>query len=247
MDDIFLDIHRCMPRQGPGNNDLTRRALTLAGTLPPKAAILDIGCGPGMQSLCLAEEMPDSRIFALDNHEVFLKELEQKIHEQKLGNRVQTINASMLAPPFEKEHFDILWSEGAIYIMGFENGLRLWNPLLKPEGILAVSELSWIRHERPAEISAYWEEQYPGMQHISGNIAVIEKTGYRLCGLFVFPVEAWYTHYYNPLLKRLDELKNRYIGIADFDTVVQMEKTEIAMLKQYSDYYNYVFYIMRKN
>jgi len=37
---------------------------------------------------------------------------------------------------------DAVWSEGAIYNIGFEKGVREWRRFLKPGGILAVSELT---------------------------------------------------------------------------------------------------------
>ena len=36
----------------------------------------------------------------------------------------------MDALDFPEHNFDIIWSEGAIYIMGSEAGLRQWKPML---------------------------------------------------------------------------------------------------------------------
>ncbi|MGE5484827.1 MAG: hypothetical protein ACM3X4_07420 [Ignavibacteriales bacterium] len=49
---------------------------------------------------------------------------------------------SMLQLSFPPESFDLIWSEGAIYIMGFGNGLTAWKPLLRRGGYVVVSELS---------------------------------------------------------------------------------------------------------
>ena len=46
--------------------------------------------------------------------------------------------------PFEREEFDIVWSEGAVYNMGFRKGVNYWKDFIKDGGILAVTELSWI-------------------------------------------------------------------------------------------------------
>jgi hypothetical protein len=37
---------------------------------------------------------------------------------------------------------DLLWSEGAIYLLGFEDGLRRFRPCLAPGGLAAVTECS---------------------------------------------------------------------------------------------------------
>jgi hypothetical protein len=37
--------------------------------------------------------------------------------------------------PFKEEELDLIWSEGAIYNIGFEKGLREWRKYLKKMGI----------------------------------------------------------------------------------------------------------------
>lgn len=48
----------------------------------------------------------------------------------------------MFELPFSANTFDIIWSEGAIFIIGFEQGLREWKPFLKLGGYLVLSELA---------------------------------------------------------------------------------------------------------
>ena len=42
--------------------------------------------------------------------------------------------------PFQNEELDLIWSEGAIYNIGFERGMNEWNKYLKKGGFIAVSE-----------------------------------------------------------------------------------------------------------
>ena len=42
--------------------------------------------------------------------------------------------------PFHREELDLIWSEGAIYNIGFERGLKEWKEFLKPGGYVAISE-----------------------------------------------------------------------------------------------------------
>ena len=60
-----------------------------------------------------------------------------------LQERVKGIVGSMDALPFEEEELDLIWSEGAIYNIGFERGLNEWRKYLKTGGYVAVSESSW--------------------------------------------------------------------------------------------------------
>ena len=62
---------------------------------------------------------------------------------------------------FDKNSFDVIWSEGAIYNIGFEKGLSLWRNYLKDNGYIAVSEISWLIDTRPEEIQQYWVNAYP--------------------------------------------------------------------------------------
>ena len=41
----------------------------------------------------------------------------------------------MDALPFQEEELDLIWSEGAIYNIGFERGMNEWNKFLKKERI----------------------------------------------------------------------------------------------------------------
>ncbi len=61
--------------------------------------------------------------------------------------------------PFGDREYDILWSEGAIYKIGFEIGVTYWNRYLKPGRLLVASEITWITSSRPLEIQNYWEDQ----------------------------------------------------------------------------------------
>lgn len=57
-------------------------------------------------------------------------------------NRVKGIVGSMDNLPFQNEELDLIWSEGAIYNIGFERGMNEWNRFLKKDGFIAVTEAS---------------------------------------------------------------------------------------------------------
>ena len=64
---------------------------------------------------------------------------------------------------FAPGSFDLIWSEGAIYNIGFRAGLEAWRPLLVKGGCMAVSEATWLTEDRPAEARAFWQEGYPAL------------------------------------------------------------------------------------
>ena len=58
----FFALHRGLPREAPGSRESTARALALARPLPAAPRVLDIGCGPGMQTIDLAELLPEANV-----------------------------------------------------------------------------------------------------------------------------------------------------------------------------------------
>ncbi len=125
--DLLIDLHLLNPRQGPGDDEQTALALRLSGvdtTAPLRVA--DIGCGTGAATLALARLLPQAQITAVDFLPPFLARLRQRSEAAGLAGRIRTLEASMDALPFADGQFDLLWSEGAIYNIGFENGIQRW-------------------------------------------------------------------------------------------------------------------------
>ena len=120
---VFFDVHNGLPREGPGDRASMERALTLAGPLPPNPQILDIACGPGGQTLDLADLIPDARITAVDGYQPFLRDLERGAVERGVADRIRILHGDMAKLPFEPGSFDLIWCEGAAYIMGFRAAL----------------------------------------------------------------------------------------------------------------------------
>ncbi|MBD2771785.1 class I SAM-dependent methyltransferase [Iningainema tapete] len=240
---IFFEIHQNLPRESPGDNYSTRKAFSLL-TLPPKPSILDIGCGSGMQTLELAK-LTDGKITAVDNHQPFLEELKRRSLSQGVSDRVVTVNASMFSLKFEANSFDLIWSEGAIYIIGFEQGLKTWQPFLNKGGYLVVSELSWLKSNPPTEVKKFWEANYPQMKSIENNLKIVEDSGYLKVGHFVLAESAWWDNYYTPVEERIEVLRNKYKDNVAVNRELDISLSEIEMYRNYSDWYGYVFYLMQ--
>ena len=163
---IFFEIHQNLPREGPGRNEYTRKAFNMLPKLNhPK--ILDIGCGPGVPTIELAKSSKGV-VIGIDIHQPYLDELNKKVRKEKLEKQVKAANKSMFNMDFPKQSFDIIWSEGAIFIIGFEKGLLVWKQYIKPKGFLVVHEMTWLKHNPPKVINDYWKKMYSG-------IATIEK------------------------------------------------------------------------
>ncbi|RMH18172.1 MAG: class I SAM-dependent methyltransferase [Acidobacteria bacterium] len=244
MSDLIYALHDDMPRQGPGDAGSTRRAWELLRALPPAPRVLDLGCGPGAQSLDLAY-LTRGTIQAVDNHLPYLAELRRRARRAGVRRRVHPLCADLEQLPLAPASFDVLWAEAAIYAVGFARALRRWRPLLKPGGYVAVSEVSWLRPEPPAPPRAFWRQAYPGMQDVQANLADLEAAGYERVGYFVLPESAWWEEYYHPLQRRLGAFARRQRGPEAAD-LVDATRAEIELYRTYARYYGCVFYVGRR-
>jgi ubiquinone/menaquinone biosynthesis C-methylase UbiE len=243
--EIFWEVHRGLPREAPGDPASTEKAYSLITELPTAARLLDVGCGPGTSTFQLAQ-LSNGQVYAIDLHTPFLEEVARQAKQTDLGERVSAVQMSMNAMGFSDESFDLIWSEGAIYIGGFENGLRDWRRLLRLGGYLAVTEATWLKDTRPEEIEDFWSEAYPQMAGIQANIEKIGRQGYRLVEQFTLPETAWWEGYYGPMQERIDQLRLKYLDNSDAQSQLNAEEEEIEMYRRYSACYGYVFYVAQK-
>lgn len=245
MNQLFYDIFDKIPRQGPGNFASTQKAYSQVKGLDENSQILDIGCGPGQQTIDLAKISPAS-IVAVDNYQKNLDRLRERAEEEGLSSRIRLVNGDMFALDFDHP-FELIWAEGSIFVIGFEKGIQSWYPLLKSGGYMAVSELNWIRHDPPASIREFWNREYPDMMHYDNQIELVAQHGYELQHYFVLPPEAWWDNYYHPLEIILAHKRNQFSHNVRALELIDNIQTEINMFKKYADYYSYTFYILRKS
>lgn len=240
---IFWEIHSGLPREGPGDNASTRKAFLMTSSLPATPRILDIACGPGMQTIEIAL-VSRGDIVAIDTHQPFLDELNRRIENTEVAGQITTVRASMFALPFAPCIFDLIWCEGAMYMMGFQRALVAWNQFLKPQGNIAVTEPCWLS-DPPAEVKEFWSE-YPGMTTVAETQRIIRENGFREIGHFVLPDSAWWTDYYAPMEVRLKALRQRCCDDHDALKVIEESEREIQMRRSYPDTYGYVFFVMKR-
>jgi len=243
--EYFYELFCGLPRGGPGDNKSTRKAFGYLKNLPDEPLILDIGCGHGMQTLELAK-ISKAKIIAIDNYQPFLDILKKKAKEEGLEKRIITKNQSMLEMNFNNEIFDIIWSEGALYFMGFQKGLKRCNQILKNKGYLVVTEAVLLLPKLPKLLKKFWDKEYPDIKDIKSNIALIQNEGFNLLSHFTLPKSNWIDNYYIPMEKRINELKKKY-----YDNKIALQtfkdcKKEIKIYNKYSDYFGYEFFIMQK-
>jgi SAM-dependent methyltransferase len=242
--DYFIELYCSLPRAGPGDDASTRRAFRLLTDLPREPRILDLGCGPGEQTLELLR-LCEGSVVALDLLPRMIERVTDAVNEAGFSDRVEIVQADMNEMKFEPASFDVIWSEGAIYLMGYRNGLAKVKDLVKPGGYVAVSEAVWLEPDPPAEVVELWKP-YPEIDDVEHKLEVIADLGYENIGHFVLPASSWTDRYYDPLAERISELEPEWEGVPVAEGVLEEARTEIAVFREHSRYYSYAFFVMRR-
>ncbi len=246
MNELFYELFHDMPRQGPGCDEVTTAIYDqLKPMLPENHCILEVGCGTGAATLSLARHNPLACITALDNDRDALAILNRRIANAAVNGRVRTLAGSMDDMPFPDACADLIWSEGAIYIMGFQEGLAAWKRFLKPAGCMAVSEITWFTDDRPEDLQAFWNREYPQITTEDENRKRIENAGYRVLDVVRLPDTCWTDHYYVPMRDAMERLKKRHPDDPEAEQVLREAEAEIELYETYRDHFGYTFYLMQ--
>jgi ubiquinone/menaquinone biosynthesis C-methylase UbiE len=239
----FFEVYGTLPRAGPGDDASTRRAYLMMKDLPEKPKVLDVGCGPGKQTMELAR-LSKGKIIAMDNHQPFLDRVNENARALGLSRYIETLNRDMNAMDFKPESFDIIWAEGALNLMGFDNGLKTCRPMLKRKGYIGVTELVWLK-ENPSPEAREWAKEYEAMKNVPDNLRLFKNNGYEVIGRFTLPVSSWFEEYYDPMQERIKELRIKHKGNAVALEVIDSAQREIDGFKKCSAEVGYEFFVAR--
>lgn len=241
---LFLEVYGTLARAGPGGDEYTLRALGLVPAPAPRT-VLDLGCGPGAHTLCLARALPEARILGVDLLPEMVAETERRITEAGLGGRVRAEVGDMAEPPVAPASQDLVWCEAAIYNVGVTEALTAWRPLLVDGGTVVFSDLIWLSWDPPDEIRSWWEAEYPAMVDDAGVRGRIGAAGYDTSAGFVMPPSAWWDDYLGPMQVRVEELRARLPDDPAAIEVADAAEAEIDVFRRFSDHFAYAFYVVR--
>jgi len=238
IDRMFLDT----PQLGPGSDAQTRKVLSLLRRTD-FSTVLDVGCGSGRQTRVLAAEL-DAVIDAVELRQPFLDELKERATQAGVAERIRPHQLDMAALATRFSNVDLLWSEGAAYSIGFANALETWHDVMAHGGLLALSELTWLSAEPPEIARAFFEEGYPDMRDIAGNIEHCERAGYRVLTTHELPAECWGAGFYDVLGPRARELAQDADPVLSAYAASMLE--EIDVFERAEGSFGYVFYVLER-
>jgi ubiquinone/menaquinone biosynthesis C-methylase UbiE len=201
-----------------------RRAFRMLPKLD-KPRILDIGCGSGVPTMELAR-LGQGEVIGIDIDQPALDKLKKKIKEAGFSNRVKAVNCSILDMVFPDGSFDIIWSEGSIFVIGFERGIQEWKRFLKPNGFMVI-------HDEKGNVEEKLEQ--------------ISKYGYKLLGYFILSEDTWWTEYFAPLEKLIAKSKTSYTNDPHTLEELNQAQRELEMFKNNPERNSSVYFVIQKD
>lgn len=241
-EEIEASLHELfapLDRLGPGSPDTTRRALALVPDLSERSRAIELGCGCGAASVTLAAMLP-GKLAAIDRHPPFIARLRERAEQLGLAARIDARVGDMREPGVELHSMDLVWAEGSLYAIGWDEGLELCRRLLAPGGVMGVSEAAWLRETPSAEVQAFWAEHYPQMRTHARLSTELREKGFVVHGEFVVPRSDWEA-YYDGLRERVADFAERSDPAAR--AVAAIVANEIQIHERYADEFGLVFFV----
>ena len=245
---LICEYYSHFDRQNPGTPEITKKALSFIeniDALSELSQIADIGCGTGGQTITLAQHTT-ANIIGIDLAPIMIEKFNKNMIENNLQKRVQGVVGSMDNLSFKNEELDMILSEGAIYNIGFERGLKEWNKYIKKDGYIIVSDASWFTEDRPSEITDFWMGAYAEIDTIPNCMSKMQKAGYIPIASFIVPEYCWTDNFYGSHISFQDIFLKKYAGNKAVEEFIAYERYEAQMYNKYKKYYGYVFYIGKK-
>ena len=243
--DLIIETHVGLERLGPGSPEATSRALGFVDGLESISKTADLGCGTGGPTMLIAQKIT-GEIIGVDMLPDFIDIFNDNARKLNLQDRVRGIVGNIEDLPFNKEEFDLIWSEGVIDSIGFEKGIAYWHGFLKKGGYIALTCPSWLTDERPAEIEKYWVDAVQGLNTVGQNSSAMHKAGFDLIATFAIPEECWTDNYFVPRQVAEQAVAEKYPGNKVVEDYLRAEKREVELYSKYKQYYGYVFYIGKR-
>jgi SAM-dependent methyltransferase len=241
VDEAFWRIHENLPRQGPGSTKTTNKLLAKANPRSSIRKAIDMGCGPGRSSLVMAEK--GIVVTAIDTHQPFLDELSKQAKSSQLDKLIQVKNMSMDKVLFPAGSFNLVWSEGTSYIIGFQNALLTWKKLLAPEGKMVITDSFWLTDNRSPKAVEFWKAD-PLMMTIEQAVKVAVDSGYSVDYQYLQPDSDWFDEYYTPMEQRLKSLST--ISDEGMHEALSIAELEINIRKKYGEEYGHIGLVLSR-
>jgi SAM-dependent methyltransferase len=105
--------------------------------------VLDVGCGIGVGPVYIARRH-SCRVVGVDISEKMVEWSRRRAREERVEDKVEFRTASVLALPFEADHFDVIICESVIaFVEHKQQAIRECVRVTKPGGYVGLNETFW--------------------------------------------------------------------------------------------------------
>lgn len=246
LDTAFLSLYADLPRQSVGADCCTQEAINRLPPLRKPTTVMDLGCGSGRSTILLARRFRGP-IAAIDPRSDLLDRLAAAAKADGLAVRISPRSEDPARLKDRPGTYDLIWSEGGVQALGWAKSLKLWGPLLRARGVIALSDRVWLTDSPPAEVRDFWAKVYPAMADADGYRRAAEQAGLSVFDSFTLPRATLWDGYYAPLIQRIAALENGTAIDPALAQVIDAAKREIAIQERFGDCFAYSFYLLRLN
>ena len=184
--------------------------------------ILDIGCGPGQQTMELAS-LSGGEVVGIDTDSFALSRLQKRIDHANAGDRIKVIHVSFFDNTFDDDFFDIIWEEGVLHLLDASKSVAECRRLLKPNGYLVMHE------------TTLWFES---------SQKKLQDFGFKLMHEHMLPKHFWWTNYGAPLEDRIKAFRDIHGDASDSMKPTEYESV-VASIKNDPDRTDCGIYIVK--
>ena len=124
------------------HSDLVRRLQQIFPSLPPKAEVADLGCGPADITIRIARLYPGSRLDAIDGSRAMLDRARETINGARFSSRIRLLHATLPDPTLPPSHYDAVVSNSLLHHLHAPQ--TLWETIktiAKPDARVFIADL----------------------------------------------------------------------------------------------------------
>lgn len=232
--EAFFQLHRDLPREGPGEAADVAWAARVAG-LSADAKICDAACGPGADIAALRRAAPQGHVTAMDKTAHFVDSAKVLCGEDP-GVTLGVGDMAQITGPY-----DLIWCAGALYFLGITEGLTRWKAALAPGGAAVFSEVCWFSADPPDAARGLWAD-YPAMTDAAGIETRVRAAGFTTLATRRLSAAAW-ENYYQPLDQRMATLAPTADGA--LTQVLAEAQREADVWRAHKDSFGYLLSVVR--
>lgn len=244
-EELLNEFLRRLERQAPGSEAETNKVLDILSLLPTKPYIIVTHqCGTGALPLELATRYQGT-IIAVDPRAELLDEFLTKSETMTLQATIQATSDDVVELPLLKGSVDLVWSEQPNHASSFERVIQHWHSMLKPSGVIVLTELIWFNETKPLDLINHLNTANFDIATLEERLDQLEANGFEVLRGDMLPEECHTTNYYQPMSDLFESFMDEFNTPAAVGVVAEL-KQEISIYNKYNEEYGYAVLVARK-